>query len=158
MLIRKAIVGDVDEIAFLAASKRKQYEKFQPEFHKEAPDALKNHTEFLKASFEKENIVILVGENESKKIEGFVIGSLVSAPPVYAPGGKIFFVDDFMVRDSNLWPTLGKEMLEKAIQRGREKGAVLANVVCGPRDLPKKEMLEKIGFDIASEWNVKSIR
>ena len=158
MTIRKATTDDVKIIASLSALKRKQYENYQPQFHKEAEGAVELQTVFLKDFLSKENVIALIYGDGAQKINGFIIGAVVNSPPVYNPGGKVCFVDDFMVSDPSLWSTVGKALLERVIELGKEKGAVLANVVCGPLDKPKKEMLNQYGFGVATEWNVKPIK
>lgn len=157
MPLRKAGIDDVKDIAALCASKRKQYEKYQPVFHREADGALEIQADFLKDSIVRENVIALVNVEGGTGVNGFIIGVVVNSPPVYNPGGKVCFVDDFMVSDPSLWATAGKALLDRVIELGKEKGAVLANVVCGPLDKPKKDMLQQYGFGIATEWNVKII-
>ena len=156
-MIRKAIPEDVPEIARLSSLKRKQYEQYQPVFHKEAEGAFDKQVLFLKDNISKDHLIVLVHE-EGQKINGFIIGALVNAPPVYNPGGKVCLVDDFMVEDPSLWTRVGLSLLNRVTELGKEKGAVLVNVVCGPMDKPKSEMLAKFGFDVATEWHVKSIK
>ena len=156
-MIRKVVLEDVPAIARLSSLKRKQYERYQPVFHKEAGDAQEKQTLFLKDSLAKENVIALVHEEQGQGVNGFIIGSLVKAPPVYNPGGTICYVDDFMVEDPSLWTTVGEALLGKVVEMGREKGAVLANVVCGPMDGPKREFLNRSGFGVATEWHVKSL-
>jgi len=157
-MIRKAALDDVKEMILLSSQKRKQYEKYQPIFQKEAKGAIDFQTKFFKDSLFRENVIALVSVVGNSKIDGFIIGTIVNSPPVYNPGGKICLVDDFMVSDSSLWGTVGKNLLDRVVELGKGKGAVLANVVCGPLDKPKKEMLNQYGFQVATEWNVKWIK
>jgi GNAT superfamily N-acetyltransferase len=154
--LRKAENRDLPAIASLASQKRGQYEKYQPLFHKESPRALEAHTAFLRDSLSKDNVIPLVHETDGP-IDGFIIGAIVAAPPVYEPGGKVCFVDDFMVERPELWATVGRELLKEVLALAGARGAVLANVVCGPLDQAKKEMLSGENFDVASEWHVKPI-
>ena len=156
--IRKAEIGDLAGIATLSSLKRKQYEQYQPVFHKEAGGAVELQTNYLKDVLSKDHVIALVHEEAGVPIDGFIIGSLVKAPPVYDPGGKICVVDDFMVSDPILWDTTGKELLGRVLAWAGEKGSVLANVVCGPRDAPKKEFLAGNGFGVATEWHVKALK
>jgi hypothetical protein len=158
MSLRKAVVDDVNDIAALCALKREQYEKYQPVFHHEADGALEIQTNFLKDSITRENVIALINVDGDVRTNGFIIGAIVNSPPVYNPGGKVCFVDDFMVLDPSLWATVGKALLDRIIELSKEKGAVLANVVCGPLDKPKKDMLQQHGFGIATEWNIKIIK
>jgi hypothetical protein len=154
--IRRAIESDLDSIAALAELKRIQYEAYQPVFHRRAANALNDHRVFLKSLLTRDNTLLLVAEQDGKVV-GFVFASVVEAPRVYDPQGKICFIDDFMVEDPKLWTTVGRELAEAAFQGSRPMGAVLANIVCGPQDLDKRALLTALGFDVASEWHVKPI-
>jgi len=156
MPIRKAETGDVTEIALLAAKKREKYEEYHPQFHRESPQAFELHSMFLRDALAKENMVVLASETGGK-VDGFIIGNLLSAPPVYQLGGKICLVDDFMVERPELWATVGRELLTRVMEWTKGNGAVLANVVCGPLDNPKKALLIGEAFSVATEWHVKPI-
>jgi N-acetylglutamate synthase-like GNAT family acetyltransferase len=156
MTIRQASPDDVNQITLLASQKRRQYEKYQPLFHKESPAAVGLHGAFLRDSLSKENTVVWVSETVGR-LDGFIIGILVNAPPVYTPGGKICLVDDFMVESPSLWATIGRELLARVMASAKERGAVLANVVCGPLDLAKRDFLSEGGFSVASEWHIRKI-
>ncbi len=156
MNLRKATLEDIGDIALLSALKRKQYEKYQPQFHKEAEGALELQKDFLRDSLLRDNVIALVHAGEGSMINGFIIGAIVTAPPVYNPGGKVCFVDDFMVSDPSLWDRVGKTLLDRVLELSKEKGAVLANVVCGPLDGSKKLLLSQYGFNVATEWHIKS--
>jgi uncharacterized protein YijF (DUF1287 family) len=65
----------------------------------------------------------------------------MDAPPVYAPGGPVAFVE--RLSDE---PHLGT-----LVAHAREQGAVLCIVAC-PAGSPDEEALRETGFTIASEW------
>ncbi len=75
-------------------------------------------------------MVALVHE-EGQAIDGFIIGTLVEAPPVYDPGGLTCIVDDFMVARPEDWPTTGAALLGEVSSRAQARGAVQTVVVCG---------------------------
>jgi hypothetical protein len=85
-------------------------------------------------------------------VDGFVIAALVPAPPVYDPGGPTCLIDDFVVADLDLWPSMGRELLDEVHQRAARRGAVQSLVVCGPLDQQKRSMLLAAGSVIISEW------
>jgi hypothetical protein len=58
------------------------------------------------------------------------------------------------VSEPGSWPTAGKTLLLEAKAWGKAQGAVLANVVCGPKDEAKRALLEGLGLSVASEWRV----
>ncbi len=128
MTIRKATTDDVKIIASLSALKRKQYENYQPQFHKEAEGAVELQTVFLKDFLSKENVIALIYGDGAQKINGFIIGAVVNSPPVYNPGGKVCFVDDFMVSDPSLTRPPQPGPVEKSYFSimGQEKGGIYA--------------------------------
>jgi hypothetical protein len=153
MSTRRAAEADLDAMVALAAAKRTEYAGYQPRFHKVAPDADAKQRLFLKDQLSRPDTLLLIHEDRGT-IDGWIYGRLVNAPPVYEPGGRILFVDDFAVASPALWPTAGKALLVDAKAWGKAQGAVLANVVCGPKDEPKRGLLESLGLGVASEWRV----
>jgi len=155
-MIRAANHSDLETIVHLAGLKRARYEAWQPVFHKRAHDAEKTHHVYLAGQIGQPNVLFLVSE-EAGKVNGFLLGALVGAPPVYAPGGIVLMVDDFTVEPETLWPSAGKALLVEAQAEAKKRGSVLVNVVCGPKDAPKREMLLGLGLSVASEWLVKPL-
>ena len=68
---------------------------------------------------------------------------LVSAPPVYNPGGQVCFVEEWQGDES---------LLANAEQTAAERGAVLVRVICPHDDLSRAKTLAKHGYAVASEW------
>jgi hypothetical protein len=62
-----------------------------------------------------------------------------------------------MVEEPSLWPAVGKELAQEAFEYAKKMGAVLANAVCGPKDAAKRALLTELGFDVASEWHVRTL-
>ena len=90
-------------------------------------------------------------------MDGFIIGTLEEAPPVYDPGGLTCIVDDFVVAAPSNWQGAGQELLAELIKQTRNRGVVQIVVVCGHRDQPKRTLLASCRFSLASEWYVKGI-
>lgn len=151
MIIRPAIIEDIHVMMEMADKKRLLYAGWQPVFHKPHPDARQRHLEFIKAMLRDPNWIMLVAD-EHGIVEGWLLARLVEAPPVYEPGGKVCMVDDFVVKDPALWPTVGAKLLRGLKDSAWRQGAVLMNVVCGPLDEPKRAMLKEFGLSVASEW------
>ncbi|HUX65777.1 MAG TPA: hypothetical protein VMV42_01390 [archaeon] len=84
--IRPAEDFDLNEILDLANSKRLEYETYQPIFWRVAPNAITQQRDYLANQIADEEVITLVATSGNELI-GFVIGRLVSAPPVYNPGG-----------------------------------------------------------------------
>lgn len=154
--VRPGRKDDAPRMAELAELKREQYKIHAPVFHRPKPGARDMHAAFLASQIENaERQVALVHEADDGHIDGFLIAALVRAPPVYDPGGLTCLVDDFMVDAPDLWPSVGRELLDEATRLSAPKGAVQTVVVCGPQDDPKRSMLLDSGHNVASEWFTK---
>lgn len=147
----------MDAIVALIDAKRAQYAGYQPVFHKAAAGAAAMQRPFLAGLIANPDFSCLTAE-DGEKVVGFLQGRAVKAPPVYDPGGLVLMVDDFVVADPTLWPTVGRALLDEARRVGAARGAVLVNVVCGPLDAPKRAMLAAAGLSVASEWHVGPAR
>ena len=151
-MVRPATSQDVERMAELADLKRTEYERFSPTFWRRADGAVAGQITFFQALLERRNIIALVWKEG--EIKGFIIGSVVPPPPVYDPGKNVCVIDDFVVVDPELWPTVGKALLNAVRERAEASEAQLSVVVCGHMDEPKRAMLRDNGFAIASEWYV----
>jgi hypothetical protein len=152
MPVRAAHSGDLDVIVALSDDKRRQYEGQARIFYRPAPNAAAVHRPWLARLIEDGSVATFVHESDGAEVDGFVIVTLVSPPPVYDPGGPTCSVDDFVVATPSLWASAGRDLLSSASIWGREQGAVQMVVVCGPHDAPKRQMLQEAGLEVASEW------
>jgi GNAT superfamily N-acetyltransferase len=150
-MIRTASQVDLEAMLGLAEMKRSQYAEYNPRFHRSSTNAREVQRPFLASQIEREDSIALVDDDRGT-INGFIIASTRSAPPVYDIGGLTTGVDDFMVRDPSLWETVGRALLEEVRVRAREQGSVQLIVVCGPQDSLKRKMLRQADLTIASEW------
>lgn len=152
-VLMEATADDVADIAALAALRREAYEAAQPQFWRCAADAVERHLPWLTAQVENPDVVSLVARSGAS-LDGFVFASLVGAPPVYDPGGPTGFVDDFVVADPSLWPTIGRDLLDEVKRRLAARGVAQVVVVCGHHDEAKRAPLLAAGLTVASEWLV----
>ncbi|MFZ2227345.1 MAG: hypothetical protein WA090_05430 [Candidatus Nanopelagicaceae bacterium] len=150
-IIRPAEDNDLNEILNLASTKRLEYETYQPVFWRGAPDAIAQQRDYLSNQIMDFEVITLVATTENKLV-GFVSGRLVPAPPVYNPGGLTCSIDDFVVSKSDLWETVGIDLLNQVGKVAISKGAVQMVVVCGHVDEPKRKALGRSSLSIASEW------
>ena len=151
-MVRPAQIHNVERMAELSDRKRTEYEQFSPTFWRKAEGAVAGQITFFRALLERSNVIALVWEEG--EVTGFIIGSVVPPPPVYDPGKNVCVVDDFVVLDPELWPTVGAALLDAVREQAGGLGAQLSVVVCGHLDEPKRAMLRDNGFAIASEWYV----
>lgn len=152
MAVRTAQPYDVEGMAELADLKRTEYERFSPTFWRKAEGAKEGQVTFFRALLERPNVIALVWDEG--EVTGFIIGSVAPPPPVYDPGKHVCVVDDFVVADPVIWPTVGAALLNAVRERAEGLGARLSVVVCGHLDEPKRAMLRDNGFSVASEWYV----
>ena len=148
---------DLEEILNLANAKRLEYETYQPVFWRVATDAIAQQADYIASQIEDEKVITLVATSESKVV-GFIIGRLVSAPPVYNPGGLTCSIDDFVVNENDLWETVGEDLLHQVRNAALSRGAAQVVVVCGHLNEPKRKALEKSSLPIASEWWVVPLK
>lgn len=121
MNIRVAVPPDVLPMVELSEMKRTEYSTYSPVFWRKAEHAAEKQPLFFQAQLEQEQNIVPVYE-ENQQIEGFLIASLVGAPPVYNPGGPVCVVDDFVVSSPELWETAGQNLFRRH-HRARESGA-----------------------------------
>lgn len=68
---------------------------------------------------------------------------LLSAPPVYDPGGPVCFIEEWQSDEA---------LLSEAEQAAAAKGAVLTRVICPHADHDLAALLTQRGYAVASEW------
>ena len=129
MNVRRALEDDIPRMLDLADERRRLYEKYQPTFWRPSPNARSAQAAFFKTLIsDTRNVVVLVCENAGV-VRGFIVANLVEAPPVYAPGGKTWVIDDFAVTHND-WEQTGRALLGEAFSLAKAAGAVQGVVVC----------------------------
>jgi hypothetical protein len=138
-------------MATLASTRREQYAQYQPLFWRPAVDATDRHRTHLASLVASDEVICMVSE-EAGQLTGFLIATLLPAPPVYDPGGLTCQIDDFAVVTAGRWPTTGVRLLRAGLAQASRRGAVQAVVVTAHRDQAKRDAIRACGFEIASEW------
>lgn len=155
-MIQPAQESHIPAMVALSEQKRAEYAAYQPVFWRKAADSAAVQTPYFRRLLTQENVLALVALQDAAVV-GFVIASLVPAPPVYDPGGLTCLIDDFCVAHPDLWQTVGRDLILAVTQQAATRGAVQAVVVCGHLDEPKRTLLRGMGMSIASEWYVTPI-
>jgi len=77
-----------EDVPTMVASEkeRTERERFEPEFFPKAEQGATTQEAYFKWQLTQPNVIAVVHEAESG-IDGFAIASLITAPPVYMPGG-----------------------------------------------------------------------
>jgi hypothetical protein len=156
MNVRRAVADDIPQMLELAEERRRLYETYQPTLWRSAPNAKSAQGAYFKTLISnRKNAIVLVYENAGV-VHGFIVATLIEAPPVYAPGGKTCLIDDFAVTQNN-WDKAGRALMDEAHGVARAAGAIQTVVVCGHLDEAKREFLGSQDLSIASEWFVKNL-
>jgi len=154
--VRKSTASDIEAAIGLAEHSRRQYQKYQPTFWRKAADSVdKSRALFIKLLDEPGTFFLVAVEG--RQMLGFLIARKFPTPPVFAPGGETYLVDDFCVVEPHHWLTTGEALLSHASTLIHEAGAAQIVVVCSDRDLAKAEMLRRSDLTIASNWWTKPL-
>lgn len=149
-------MDDITRMGEIAEKRRREYQEYQPVFWRKAADSRRKHAGHLQQMIRNPEMIVLVAEVD-EVIRGYLVGMLVPPPPVYAPGGPTCLIDDFAVATPEEWDTIGADLLQACAVEARMRGAVQTVVVCAHKDHARRAMLGAGGFEIASEWHVRSL-
>lgn len=156
--VRFSTSQDIGVMLSLSKAKRLAYEKAQPQFWRySGREAEESQAKWFAELINSDKHISLIAQDSDHQILGFVIGSLISAPAVYNPGGLTLMIDDFCVKSEDLWTTVGDQLIQSIKKYGKEKGAAQILVVCGAHDTLKSQFLREQDLSIASEWFVGGI-
>ena len=158
MQIRDVTATDVPAMAALADAKRTEYAIYSPVFWRKADNGLEVQTRFFTNRMLPSDTVISLVADTDGIIEGFVIGIIREAPPVYDPGGPVCWIDDFTVAHPELWATVGTALYWEATLRAQQRGVVAMVTIAGHLDMPKRAMLQARGAPITVETYVQALQ
>lgn len=110
--IRGAEARDVTAMVELSEQKRLEYQAYEPRFWRKAADSREKQTPYLERLLTGERTLAFVHERDAG-IDGFIIGALMDAPPVYDPaaiprvsGPMIYAIPGFsttLMHSSSFW-------------------------------------------------------
>lgn len=154
--IRPAVSTDVVAMVDLSDQHRLLLQTYQPVFWRKAERSKEAQIPYFEKLIGDADVIKLVAEGESG-IEGFLISARIPVPPVYDPEAVTYLIDDFCVKDTNAWMTVGSALLQSAIQEIKSRGGGQIVVVCPHLFEEKRALLGHEGLSIASEWYVNQI-
>lgn len=158
MHIRDVTAADVPTIATLADAKRTEYAAYSPVFWRKSDDGMEIQTRFFTNRMLPSDTTISLVADTDGTVEGFVIGTIREAPPVYDPGGPVCWIDDFTVARSELWATVGTALYRGVTERAQQRGVVAMVTIAGHLDTPKRAMLRAQGAPITVETYVQPLQ
>jgi hypothetical protein len=152
--VRPAEPSDAPAILDLAAGSLHPCQRYQPTFWRRAGAARDEQVAALSAAVADPGAVAVVHETTGR-VDGYAVGTLETAPPVYDPGGPVLLVGDFAADRTDA--TIATALLEAVSQGGRERGTVLTAVVAGQTDEARRRLLVDGGFRQASQWYARRL-
>lgn len=154
--IRVAKASDIDAMVDLSEVKRSEYATYQPLFWRKAQDSAEHQIKYFHRLLDQQSMIMLVHTTDGQ-LDGFIIASIVPAPPVYDICGLNCLVDDFCVRDETTWSNVGQQLLSETLKVAKTKGAVQVVIVNGHHHAQKRKFLQDAGLSLASEWYTSAI-
>jgi len=124
------------------------YSLVQPLFWKPASNANEVQYEYFTGLIKEKSTLGYVFKR-GKSIEGFIIGEIYPANPLYK---KVHLckVDDYTVRDEQ-WETVGKQLLMALQYDALAKGADYLYIVSGYHHIAKMKLLSELGLKKVSD-------
>lgn len=111
LIVRDAEQDDIDQIVALLELRRSELEIWAPKFWKKSLESAALSSAFFYSLLQDPNVTILIAQEEAA-IVGCLQYRPTFVPPVYAPGGTTWMVDDFVVA-ANDWERIGKTILSE---------------------------------------------
>lgn len=138
----------------LAEAKRDLYRDNAHPFQRPANDARSLQRPFFEGLLQRDDFIVLVHQDASGHVDGFLTGRVGPAPPPIGADGDPFHVDDFVVDRPDLWLSTGDALLLAAARLAQAAGACTAIIVAGSQrvDPPKRAFLRGLGLALAAEW------
>jgi len=128
MSIRSATSDDLGAMLTLADQKHTEYAQYAPTFWRKAVDGSTKQRAFFLSVLTKPNVIALVNEDNGS-INGFLIASIIDAPPVYDPGSRVCLIDDFLNGTSIPYEIAQKKLVKTSWRRHRATHKRLARQV-----------------------------
>jgi len=141
-VLREARPGDIERALAMAEAKRRQCAVYHPIFHCPAPDARAVQAPWFRTLIERSDGITLVHEGAGG-IDGFVAATPMPGTPL------AFWIDDFVAAQSELWPSVGRMLLDATRTEATRRGGRFLQVNCQPLDGRKRHMLVEAGLVVA---------
>jgi hypothetical protein len=152
LIARPARPDDAEPAAAWAEAKRAEYARYSPIFWRPAVDARAKHQPFLRFCIQDDAFAAYAAEAGGALV-GVALANQRGAPASFrAERTPTWFVDDFHVADTALWPTAGLALLRAVGEAARAAGVARVVVVVAQRDEPKRALLSSAGYALEAAW------
>lgn len=149
--VAQADASHIEAIVELVDRRRRDYRRHAPGFWDPAPDAGERHRARVSGIVADRRSGLVLVASRGPELAGCLLSVLGPAADIYAPGGKLAYIDDFWVADPADWWDTGAALLEEARPRLSALGAARIVVEAGGHDSPKQAFLWRSGLALASE-------
>lgn len=156
MTVRRAVSGDVPAMVALIQQSRVQLAEWRPVFWKPAEDAAAKSAAFFDFLVQSKDHLCFVHEEEGG-MNGFLIAMPTPAPPVFAPGGATWTIDDFHVASDDLWVSTGVALLDAARAELKARGVVQVVAICPADYAAKAYVLADQGLLDTTHWLTQTL-
>ena len=154
MPVRIATEDDLPAMVSLIEAHRVQLKEWQPRFWNPAPGAAEMSKQWFGHLISQTRNLGLVHESDGT-IDGFLIATIVPAPPVYDPGGLTCLIDDFAVASDDLWPSVGEALVQYASGWSKENGASQTVIITPMAHNEKMAFVENRRMTPSASWWVQ---
>ncbi len=151
MTIRPAIKTDLPAMVALIEAYRRRLQTWRPMFWNKARGSGELSMLWFGHLMNQGNVLTLISEQDGKP-DGFLIASLIDAPPVYDISGKACMIDDYAVETDALWASVGRELLSEAKAWARQNDAAQVIVVSPTDHVDKNSFMETEGLAETTKW------
>lgn len=151
MTIRPAIKTDLPAMVTLIEAYRRRLQTWRPVFWNKAAGSGELSMLWFGHLMNQANVLTLISEQDGKA-DGFLIASLIDAPPVYDIPGKACMIDDYAVETDALWASVGRDLLSEAKTWARQKDAAQVIVVSPTDHADKNGFMENQGLAETTKW------
>lgn len=149
--VRLTEQSDVPDCVAMVEEFRQRLQQFEPVMWNRAEGSAQMSAFWFQTLIGKPECVCLTAM-EANSIVGFLIATETAAPPVFNPGSRVGFIDDFCVVAPERWDDVGNALLEAARVELRRRGIVQILVVTAQKDAAKNNFLAANGLSHASSW------
>lgn len=151
MKIRPATLGDIGGMVALMEVRRERLARYQPVMWARSAHAADASSGWYTILLSQPDTIAMVAD-DGAGLAGMAIALLQTAPPVYAPGGPVCFLDDFATADGSRGDKAALLLLDAIMTEGKRRGAALMLAVAAAADEAHGGLLRLRGLAPASQW------
>ncbi len=151
MEISAATETDIPQLIQLIEGRREKLAAAQPVFWARGENTVELTQAFFGYLIQSSEAIVLAA-HEGDEVQGFLIAMKHVVPPVYAPPGETFMIDDFALAGESLWGTVGTALIKAAEAEAKTRGAGQLIAVSAMMEQACGAAYKAEGFNPVSQW------